>query len=228
MFFKKTKIGFVFLAFASMILLTGCLSAPAYYPPPYPTTYQPPIPHTAFNFMGYNGWQRYDSWSNGFHIYKPVNWEVTEMNLNEINAQGSMQIDTSMFKDNIYYLSAPDEKGFVMVYSASASPERVYINSDQTEISDSFYNGFLTGAVNSFGSGSTVTNVQRDPTYYIINGNPARHVSFDVHQNGEDASIDGYLISSGNDQHVAMWWGYSGATADDTAIGKGIVSSIAT
>jgi hypothetical protein len=81
-----------------------------------------------------------------------------------------------------------------------------------TGISDDLYAAYIRN-VSSFGYSPLfrVISVTQDKSGYLLNGNPARHLSLMI-QYGSSAptTLDGYLVASGN-TYFSVYWGAGSA-----------------
>jgi hypothetical protein len=101
----------------------------------------------------------------------------------------------------------------------------------KTQISDEFYDEFVKGAEKSASIGDkqfTLNNVVKDSNYYLINGNPARHVGFNMIINGQSLPTDCYLIAHENSYYCLFYFAMAGSTPSDASTASNIMRSFTT
>jgi hypothetical protein len=198
-----------------------------------PTLPPPPIaPSVKINSVGQSSWIKYTNYDDHFSIYKPSDWIVNEIDKAKIPSNG--EIDPSLIMDKFVYVYTPNFKGFILIYGVDFSNTlySLYNDPGKTQISDELYDSFVKGAEStSFSSGNnqvTLSNVEKDSNYYLINGNPARHAKFDVKMNGQPLSTDCYLIANKNSYYVLWYLAMVGSTQSDSSTASNIMRSFTT
>jgi len=246
---KWQIIGFLAILILGFVLTSGCTNAsrstptkeivyvtvlvtpstiPTIAHPPTISPFQTVVPSSInVRSTGNPGWLKYTSYSDRFSIYKPSDWTVKEMDTSEL-----MKGDTSglKFLDKFVYIFTPNMKGFIMIYGADFSGTLYSIFNDpgKTQISDEFYDGFVTGVKSGETDQMKIISMVKDSNYYQINGNPARKVTVNTLINGEPLSGDFYLIAHENLYYVEGFFAMEGSTPYDASTATNIMRTFAT
>lgn len=85
----------------------------------------------------------------------------------------------------------------------------------------------IAGTGNYYTVNYYLSDAKADPTYYIINGNPARHIETAMKQPGnlQTAKADLYIISNGNVAYYLFYVPYGTAGVTDREIGQKIIQT---
>jgi hypothetical protein len=196
-------------------------------PPPSPIA-----PSIKINSAGQSSWIKYTNYDDHFSIYKPSDWTINELDKSQIPSNG--EIDPSFIMNKFVYIYTPNLKGFIMIYGMDLSDTiySLYTDPGKTQISDELYDAFVKGAESaSLSSGNnqiTVSNIEKDSNYYLINGNPARHVKFDFNINGQSLSTDSYVIAYKNAYYYLWYLAMPGSSQSDASTASNIMRTFIT
>ena len=206
---------------------------------PIPTlTFRPtitPIPTLTFiarptiiNSVGETGWVKYSNYKDRFSIYKPSNWEVSELDKSELMDKSDSMY--SMMRDDFVYVLSPDSKGFIMIYGVDISGTlySIFDDKEKTKISDSLYDSFISGIKQGETDTVKISSLQKDYNYYTINGNPARRVTVYMTMNGQPLSGDWYIIAHENIYYILGYAAMDGSTQVDSSAASNIMRTFAT
>jgi hypothetical protein len=199
----------------------------AVYVTPYPTavptkyvTATPTLKIIEIRSTGNSNWESYTNYPDGFKIYKPYNWDVKTLKARDVLTSKAITL-----LDDIVYIYSPDANGFIMIYGMDASGTTASMVG-RTQISDTFYTGFISGLSQSTTyDGGYTKDVTRDETLYTINGNPARHATMTMYIDNQPLKSDIYLISFDNKYFAVTYMGTSGATQQDATTGSNIMKT---
>jgi len=197
-----------------------------------PVTPEPTIITSAGNR---SGWVQYNDYYAGFGIYKPSDWvilAVTPSNTTYMEETGATQAErtkteyepASTYKNLItwpasadtIYIRSPDGEEQVVITNETrlaAAGNSMSTTEIPDDVYDQYINEFrLAGQTTGSGLGQTgtVVSVQQDENRYMINGIPAREVTFIVNiKGGPLFEEEAYLFEAGTSYYSA-WCGPSG------------------
>jgi peptidylprolyl isomerase len=173
-------------------------------------------------------WVQYTSIADGFSVFKPNDWTVKEVPVSEVFANSGNSVDISNFLPNWIYIYSPSGTGYVSIdsYHYSDTPDILFTDQTKTQISDNFYNE----DINSISQGSVnETSIEKDSTYYMINGNPARRMILkNIEVNGHPMNGEAYIIAHGDTIYTEIYGGEVGSSQDDANTSVGIMQSLTT
>ena len=106
----------------------------------------------------------------------------------------------------------------------------LYSDTDKTKISNSLYDTFIVGVKSGFTPDNPLKLVEvvKDSSYYMINGNPARHLLLRTQANGQSLDGDFYLIADGNSYYVEGYMGMYGSSMADEKTATEIMQTFRT
>lgn len=176
-----------------------------------------------FNSMSNPGWVQYTNYKDQFSISKPSDWSVETVDKSEImDKSESLYSQTT---DEFVYIMTPNAKGFIMVYGAdfSGTLYTIFDDKEKTQISNDFYDGIVEGISQGETDEVKFSSIQKDNSYYLINGNPARRVTVYSTVGGESLSGDWYVIAHGNKYYVLGYFAMTGSTQSDSSTASNIM-----
>ena len=236
-------IGVLIFLIMGTVLMSGCISprSTTATPKATPTPLLPPVTnptvsaiHTVVSSSiniesrGNSGWIQYTNFEDHFSIYKPSDWQVIALDKSEV--YGGSGIDTSQFMNKVVYAYTPNMKGFVMIYGIdlSGTITSAFNNPGKTQISDELYDSFIEGIKLGETDQIKITSFVKDSNQYLINGNPARHVSVYSQMSGENLNGDFYLIAHENAYYIAGYFASSGSSQSDSTTATNIMQTFTT
>jgi len=156
------------------------------------------IQPTIINSAGEAGWVSYTDPYDGFSMYTPTDW-----NLSPSAYPGDPVWVTSQDGREVIVITNETWLSAGQNSTVSANPA----HEPTTEISDDVYTTYIRNITSpGYFHQFRIISVTKDQNFYQINGNPARHLSIMVqYGSSAPASLDGYLISSGNSWYSEYW-----------------------
>jgi hypothetical protein len=189
---------------------------------PYPTVDIAPI---NIGSSGRSDWITHRNYVDRFSINKPYDWTVTTLPKTSVTNE-------PIIMDEFVYLYTPSMKGFILIYGAdmSGTVGALYSDGDNTKISNTLYDTFIRGVKSGFTPDNPLKLVEvvKDSNYYMINGNPARHMLLRTQANGQSLDGDFYLIANGNSYYVEGYMGMYGSSIADEKTAAEIMQTFRT
>jgi hypothetical protein len=175
--------------------------APVVYKPvtPVPVTPSP----TLIISKGNSGWMPYINYNDGIKVYKPSDWKVTTIKSSTLN----YELPSGKILEDVIYIRNPSDTGFIMIYGMDFNDTISGAFMQNSEISNDYYQALIDGLVAGDADAiSTATNIQRDENFYLINGVPARKVSFDLTYKGYSEKLHSDAFLYMRDGKAYMSW----------------------
>jgi len=162
------------------------------------------------------GWNRYTIPGTQIGIYIPDDWTTTTKSMSYGGRDYTILAAYSPDGTTAIGAFSLDVTG---ILGGQATLEKVL---DQGYIDAEMYDGIITG-LSSGSSGSPVTNIIEDPTYYSLSGHPAR--KFEYTQAGTHF-VDYAIVVDKKSMVLELLMTSSQATYDDRTKGKEALNSI--
>ncbi|NMB78197.1 MAG: hypothetical protein GYA23_03800 [Methanomicrobiales archaeon] len=190
----------VLLVLVCFLAAAGCIGSPPGSSPSAPIV---------IASEGEPGWIPYTNTETGFTLHKPAEWDI--MSVTKTTLADKTTMDLSRAMDRFVFVCSPDTTGCIMVYGLAYEPDAI----PASPIPDDRYRAFIIGAGSAQFTGidMTITRVEEDMRYYLINGNPARHATFVVTVAGKEQAADCYLIA-GPSHYYAAWYAARPGSSD--------------
>lgn len=158
-------------------------------------------PSVSINSTGQSSWIKYYSSNDKFSIYHPPDWTISEQASSDLECPGSKTgcNTTGLMSTAVGIFSPPsrvtDSKSYIMIQGVYGNINKP----SETQISDTSYNDLICGR------GTGCYDIQRDNTYYLLNGKPARYVSYKINLFGKPFEAEQWIISNRNSYYIVLY-----------------------
>ena len=155
----------------------------------------------SINSTGQSSWIKYYSSKDKFSIYHPPDWTISEQAASDVECPSSQTgcNTTGLMSTFVGVYSPPsrvsDTTSYIMIFGVYGNIN----NPSETQISDTSYNDLICAR------GTGCYDIQKDNTYYLLNGKPARYSSYKINLFGKPFDAEEWIISNRNSYYVELY-----------------------